>query len=138
MSEPNPKSVALLGEIEISAATIVVRLSRSPIDPLVDTLLLSAIQEATFPGYDRVKALFEACEVPDDEFAEIASQEIVFEAGVIVTAQPIYFAYMTSTPLGGIEKIIGMYEFPDPILVDTEGMQVSTGAWRLKRIAEAF
>lgn len=138
VGEANAKSVEFVEALEASLKTIVVHLSKAPIDPNVDTLLLSAITEANFFGYEPVTLEFEPCEVPDDEWAEIASQEPIFEADEITTQQVIYFAYVTCTPVGGITDLVQIYEFPEPVLVNTQGQQVSTGPWRFKQIPETF
>lgn len=131
METANAKSVAYLGTIEDSLASIVVHLSQSAIDDSQNELLLSAITEATFDGYQTATLAFEACDVTDDSYAEIASQAATFEAGDNVVTQVIYFAYITHTPVGGSPKILGVYEFPEPVIVDTPGQEVTSGAWRL-------
>lgn len=134
MDEANAKSLALVESIEDSANTILVHLSKTPIDDTADSLLLSAITEADYVGYQPVEMELEPCAVDDDAFAEVASQEIVFEVGEVETHQLVYFAYVTSTPPDGIPNIIGLYEFPEPLLVDTPGMEITTGGWRFQQI----
>jgi hypothetical protein len=134
MDEANAKSLALVESIEDSDASIIVHLSKTPIDDTADSLLLSAITEADFVGYQAVEMELEPCAVDNDEYAEVASQEIIFEVGEVVTHQVVYYAYATSTPPGGIPNIIGLYEFPEPLLVDTPGMEITTGAWRFRQI----
>lgn len=133
MDEPNAKSLALLSTIENGLALILVHLSKSPIDPLSDQLLLSGILEATFDGYAPVKLLLEACDVPNDTHAELASQEVVFTAGEQPTPELIYFAYCTQMPVGGLTSLVQIYEFPEPVKVVASGQEISTGAWRFKQ-----
>lgn len=133
MDDPNAKSLWFLESVENSNTPIVVRLSQSPIDDEANELLLSSIVESSFDGYNPVVLELEPCAVPNDEWAEVASQEVVFTNGENVTDLVIYFAYATYQTIGGVQNLLQVYVFPEPIHLNAPYQEISTGAWRLKQ-----
>lgn len=135
MPEPATLSDALVEEVETSTAVMLVHLSKAPIADIKDGVLLSEITEADFVGYAPVVPMFEPCDVDDDDYGEIASQEVLFEVGLVETPQLIYFAYLTSQlEEDDAPSILGVYEFPEPVRACDEGQLISTGAWRITKI----
>lgn len=134
MADSLTLSDSLVAELESSDGVIVVHLSKAPIDPAADGVDLATVVEATFPGYAPFVLHFEPCDVDGDEYAEMASEECVFESTVVVETQLIYFAYAVYEGADGLPRIMGVYEFAEPLRVCADSQQISTGAWRVTKL----
>jgi hypothetical protein len=136
MPEVLTRSDALLEEVESSPAMILVRLAKAPIGEDVNSMLPEDFVEADFVGYQPQPLQWEPCDVADDAFGEIASQEVIFSPELGIEKQLIYFAYMTSQLPGADPIILGIYEFPEPVRIAAAGQEISTGAWRITKIGD--
>lgn len=115
---------ALLVELENVTQTIRVRAAKAPDPNSAEEITPPDIVECDFPGYGAIEVK-EWTPVPweDPTYAEVISEDLVFEAEAITTPQWIVLLYLTIQPIGGAETIRQIFVLPQPILMSIPGQR---------------
>lgn len=119
--EPTPggQLEAIYNEMADPALVMVARLAKGPLGESEESVDLTTLVEADFPGYAPVVLtpdLTDAWE--EDGYGELSPQIVVFNVGTLVTAQLITHLYVTKTYNGAALSLVMAVPFAQPILVN--------------------
>lgn len=119
--EPTPGG--LLEEINTlltdPTVSIVARLAKSPRVTEPDAIALADLVECDFPGYTPFVYTPKLTGAQEDEFyAEMATYNVEFMSGVLVTPQFVTCLYVTESIDGQDPRLLGVALFDPPLLVN--------------------